>query len=291
MRHARKAVLLLCLLLATTTSTHAVDAPPIVLLWPNGAPGSEGKTDVERTNSAPTMPIQVTSVHKPSLTVYLPAKETGTGAGVIVIPGGGHRMLVMEHEGYTVGRWLSERGIAAFILKYRLAREQGSTYQVETHALADTQRAIRLVRSRAKEWDVDPARVGVLGFSAGGELAALASVRESGPIADAADPIDREGARPDFQALLYPAIPKDMTPTKDTPPAFMACGFSDRQNISEGLPSLYLLFKQAGVPTDLHVYAGAGHGFGIREGDKSPAGGWPARFREWLDDRGFLGKK
>jgi endo-1,4-beta-xylanase len=290
MRYARKPVLLLGLLLATKTTTQAADAPPTVLLWPNGAPGSESKTDVEKTTSAPTMPIQVTSVHKPSLTVYLPEKLTATGAAVIVIPGGGHRMLVMEHEGYAVGRWLSERGIAAFILKYRLAREQGSTYQIETHALADTQRAIRLVRSRAKEWDVDPARVGVLGFSAGGELAALASVRESSPIADAADAIDREGARPDFQALLYPAIPQDMTPTKDTPPAFMACGFGDRQNISEGLPSLYLLFKQAGVPTDLHVYAGAGHGFGIREGDKSPAGGWPARFREWLDDRGFLGK-
>jgi len=291
MRHVGKAVLLLGLLLATTTTTRAAGTPPTVLLWTNGAPGSEGKTDLEKTSSAPTMPIQVTSVHKPSLTLYLPEKATATGAGVIVIPGGGHRMLVMEHEGYAVGRWLSERGIAAFILKYRLAREEGSTYQVETHALADTQRAIRMVRSKAKEWDVDPARVGVLGFSAGGELAALASIRESGPVADAADSIDRQGARPDFQALLYPAIPKDMKPTKDTPPAFLACGFGDRQNISEGLPNLYLLFKQAGVPTDLHVYAGAGHGFGIRDGDKSPASAWPARFREWLDDRGFLGKK
>jgi endo-1,4-beta-xylanase len=179
-------------------------------------------------------------------------------------------------------------GLRAYL--YRLAREEGSTYQVETHALGDTQRAIRLVRRNAKEWGIDKAKVGVLGFSAGGELAALASYREP-VLLNASDPIDQESSRPDFQALLYPAIPKDMKPVKDSPPAFLACGFGDRQNISEGLPNLYLLFKQAGVRTDLHVYAGAGHGFGIRETDKTPAAAWPARFREWLDDQGFLGKK
>jgi len=278
------------LLLLLAPFARAADAP-VVLLWPNGAPGSEGKTEPEKVKSAPSMPIQVTSVHKPSLTVYLPTKETATGAAVIVIPGGGHRMLVMEHEGYAVARWLSERGIAAFILKYRLARDEGSTYTVEGHALQDTQRAIRLVRHRATEWGVDPTRVGVLGFSAGGELAALASVRFAGLLGDGIDAVDARPSRPDFQALIYPAIPKEMKPDKDTPPAFLACGFGDRQNISEGLPSLYLLFKQAGVPTDLHVYAGAGHGFGIRDTDKSPAAGWPFRFREWLDDQGFLKKK
>ncbi len=286
----KKHALALTLPLAATASPAEDKTKPTVLLWKDGAPGSEGQTAEERTTSAATMPIQVTSVHKPSLTVYLPSKETRTNAAVVVIPGGGHRMLVMEHEGYAVARWLSERGIAAFILKYRLARDAGSPYQVETHALADTQRAIRLVRHDAKEWGVDPKRVGVLGFSAGGELAALASYKDSVFIKEA-DPIDQQSSRPDFQALIYPAIPKDMKPTKDTPPAFLACGFGDRQNISEGLPNLYLLFKQAGVPTDLHVYAGAGHGFGIRETDKTPASGWPARFREWLDDRGFLGKE
>jgi endo-1,4-beta-xylanase len=284
-----RATLLLRLLMAAPV-VHAADAPNIVLLWPNGAPGSEGKTEAERPSATSTQLSAVTNVHKPSLTAYLPKREAATGAAIVIIPGGGHRMLAIEHEGYAVGRWFSERGIMGLVVKYRLAREEGSTYEVETHALGDVQRAIRLARHNAKEWGIDPRRVGVLGFSAGGELAALSSYRDP-VLTNANDPIDKESSRPDFQGLIYPAIPKDMKPTKDMPPAFLACGFGDRQNISEGLPSLYLLFKQAGVPADLHVYAGAGHGFGIRDTDKSPAGGWPARMREWLDDRGFLTPK
>jgi acetyl esterase/lipase len=274
-----------------TPEAAAADAKPAtLLLWPSGAPGSEGLSDEEKSSTTSTGLHSITNVHKPSLTLYLPNKDSNTKAAVIIIPGGGHRMLAIDHEGHAVGRWLQDRGIAGLVLKYRLAREAGSSYVVETHALGDTQRAIRLARKNAKEWGIDPAKVGVLGFSAGGELAALASYREP-VLTIATDPIDKESSRPDFQALIYPAIPKDMAPTKDSPPAFLACGFGDRQNISEGLPNLYLLFKQAGVKTDLHVYAGAGHGFGIRDTDKSPAAGWPARFREWLDDQGFLAKK
>jgi len=157
-------------------------AVPVVLLWPNGAPGSDGKTSPEKVENG-----RVTSVHQPSLTLYLPAKAKATGAAVVVIPGGGHRMLAIDHEGHAVGRWLSERGIAGFVLKYRLAREEGSTYTIEGHALPDTQRAVRLVRSRAAEWGVDPARVGVLGFSAGGELAQQVSQRPADGTANAAD--------------------------------------------------------------------------------------------------------
>ena len=146
------------------------------------------------------------------------------------------------------------------------------------------------MRRNAQAWGIDGTKVGVLGFSAGGELAALASYKDA-VLTKENDAVDAQSSRPDFQALIYPAIPKDIKPTKDSPPAFLACGFGDRQNIAEGLPNLYLLFKQAGVKTDLHVYAGAGHGFGIRETDKSPAAGWPGQFRAWLDDQGFLAKK
>jgi endo-1,4-beta-xylanase len=255
----------------------------VVPLWPKGAPGSEGKTAPEKVENG-----RVTSVHQPSLTVYLPPKEKATGAGVVVIPGGGHRMLAIDHEGYAVASWLRDRGIAGFVLKYRLAREEGSTYTIVDHALRDTQRALRLVRSRAAEWGVDPVRVGVVGFSAGGELAQLVSQRPADGTADAEDAVERQNARPAFQALIYPGRSQDIVPMPDSPPVFLACGYKDRPDISEGLANVYLAFKKAGVPAELHVYAGAGHGFGIRETDKTPAASWPDRFREWLVDRGFV---
>ncbi len=259
---------------------------PVAALWPSGAPGSEGKTDPEKVEAG-----RVSRIHNPTLTAYLPAKATATGAAVVILPGGGHRFLAIDHEGHAVGRWLADHGIAGFVLKYRLAREEGSTYQVAAHALPDTLRALRLVRHRAADWGLDPARIGVLGFSAGGELAALSAVRYDVGDPIAPDPIDRQSSRPDFHALIYPGIPADMKITKETPPVFLACGYDDRQNISEGLATLYLAYKQAGVRAELHIYAGAGHGFGLREKDVNPAAAWPARMREWLADRGFLQAK
>lgn len=274
-------------------STFAAMAaePQVVLLWPNGAPGSEGKTAEESVRIAqPGGDHVISSVHKPSITVYLPAKESSTGAAVVILPGGGHNSLWVDHEGYNVAKWLSDHGVAGVVLKYRLAREKDSTYKVERESLQDTQRGIRLVRHRAAEWGIDPERVGVMGFSAGGELAALASVRYE-PMEGATDPIDRENAKPSFQALIYPAIPRDMTLTKDIPPAFLACGENDRQNISQGLPELYIALKKAGASAELHVYTGVGHGFGLREGRSGPVMLWPVRFREWMDARGLLKRK
>jgi acetyl esterase/lipase len=230
------------------------------------------------------------SIHHPSLTVYLPAKDHATGAAVLVCPGGGHRELWLDHEGYNVAQWLADHGVAAFILKYRLAREEGSTYQVEKESLADAQRALRVIRQRASEWGVDPARVGIIGFSAGGELAALASRKFDQGNATASDLIDRENSRPAFQALVYPGNANTIVPVKDSPPAFLVCGFDDRPDISEGIANIYLAFKRAGVPAELHIYTGAGHGFGLRAKNTFPAGAWPQRFHEWLDERGFLKK-
>lgn len=264
--------------------------PAEIPLWPNGAPGSEGKTASEIVEKSANGERKVWSIHQPSLTPYLPAKDKATGAAVIIAPGGAHRFLCVDHEGYNVAQWLSDRGIAAFVLKNRLAKETNSTYRIEIEALADTQRAVRLVRSRANEWNINPQSVGVMGFSAGGELAALVSARFDAGKADSTDAVERVSCKPDFQALIYPGRSRDIQPTKEQPPVFLACGYGDRQDISEGLAELYLRYKRAGVPAELHIYSAAGHGFGLRDSSKGAVAGWPARFSEWLGDRGFLKK-
>ncbi len=270
---------------AILVTAAAAAEPPVIALWSGMAPGSEGRTSEEAVRITPAGERVVTSVHKPSITVYLPPKNSATGNAVVIAPGGGHRELWTDHEGHNVAKWLSGRGVAAFVLKYRLAREKESSYTIEGHSLADTQRAIRLVRSRASEWNIQPDRIGVMGFSAGGELAALAATRHDEGAAAAADPIDRLSSKPAFQVLVYPAIPRDIKLSKETPPAFLVCGENDRQNISQGLPELYLALKRAGASAELHVYAGAGHGFGLRESNQAAVSTWIARFREWLDGR------
>jgi acetyl esterase/lipase len=283
---ARRLILLLLLLAG---SAFAQNAP--ILLWPNGAPGSEGKTAGEAVRVTENGEHIVSSVHRPSITPFLPSKENATGAAVIIAPGGGHRELWMDHEGYNVARWLSQHGVAAFVLKYRLALDNGSTYTIEGSALADIQRAVRLVRRRASEWGINPEHIGVMGFSAGGELAAMASTRYDAGVAGAADPIESESSKPAFQALLYPAIPHNMSLSKQTPPAFLVCGEDDRPDIAEGLPQLYLSLKQAGVSAELHILARSGHGFGVRPGNRPPVSDWPQLFVEWLDVQGMLEHK
>src|SRR5258708_6630029 len=236
----------LCLaVVARTAEDH-----PVVPLWPSGAPGSEArKTEPEKNGNASGSNIN--NIHNPSITVYLPTKDRATGCAVIVAPGGGHSNLAIQHEGYNVAQWLADHGIAAFILKYRLARDAANPagtpqpYTIEGTALADGLRAIRLVRSHAKEWGINPAAVGIIGFSAGGEVVALTAMRPEVGNPDATDPVERENSRPDFQGLIYPGQSGKIVPTKESPPAFLACGFDDRPDISEGLAKVYLLFKQA----------------------------------------------
>jgi acetyl esterase/lipase len=177
-----------------------------VLLWPDGAPGSEGKTAPERwiEGGTPDAFHRVTDIHKPSITAFLPPKDKATGAAFLIAPGGAHRYLVVDLEGEFVARKLNEMGVAAFVLKSRLAKAEGSTYKADVESLADMQRAVRVVRDRAKEWGVDVTRVGVMGFSAGGYLAALAENRGDAGRADAADPAERMSSKPDFAVLGYP---------------------------------------------------------------------------------------
>lgn len=274
------ALLRLSSLFLLLTSASAESLP----LWPNGAPGSESRKDepekMEKSN--------ITNVHQPSLTPYLPEAGKATGTAVIICPGGGHAKLCVGHEGFALGEWFQQQGIAAFVLKYRLSKEPGSTYTLEGHSMDDTRRAIRLVRSRAKEWGIKPDRVGILGFSAGGELAAYSAMWPKVGDPAAADVIEREDSRPDFQGLIYPGKSGTFTAEKGMPPVFIACGYGDRPDIAEGMASLYLKYKAAGVKSELHIYSNAGHGFGYRPGTKTAAGAWVDRFKEWLVDSGLL---
>lgn len=262
-----------------------------ILLWPNGAPGSEGKNSPEKVRMSDQGDSVVSGVHHPSLRPYLPAADKATGIAVIIAPGGGHSELWISHEGYAPAKWMQAHGIAAFVLKYRLAKETGSTYTVDKDELADIQRAIRLVRSRAKEWGIDTARIGVMGFSAGGELAGLAAMRFGASDPNAKDPVDRESDKPDFQALIYPGNIPRLEVNASSPPVFIAAGNNDRADISEGTAQLYLKYKQAKIPAELHIYANTGHGFGMRESNKGAITLWPEELRLWLMDIGMLRAK
>ena len=269
-----------------------------VPLWANGAPGSEGKTAPEVVTTDADGERSVTTVNNPSLAPYLVRGPRGASAtpvaAIIIAPGGGHYKLTMDDEGYDVAKYLSGHGVAAFVLKYRLAHEPGSTYTVDGDEMHDIQRAIRMVKARASEWGVDPARVGVMGFSAGGELAIKAATRYDDGNPAATDPIDRPSDKPAFQVLMYPG---GLTPeieakvTKDTPPAFLLCGADDRDNIAQQLPELFIALKKAGVSAELHEYAGVGHGFGLRLSQNGGLAHWPELLLQWTDTRGLLHAK
>ena len=273
----------LLLTFALCTTLTATESP--ILLWPNGAPGSEGKTGDEVVTASASGELTVTNIHRPSIAPYLPSKETATGTAVIIAPGGGHKLLCTTHEGSNVAEWLAAHGIAAFVLKYRLAAAPGSTYTVDDHAVADLHRAVQLVRNRAAEWNIQSSKVGVMGFSAGGEVCAIGSMNFHPGNPEAVDALEKFSDRPDFQALIYPGRSSRIVPFKDSPPAFLVASANDRQDISEGLVKVYLDFKKVGVPVELHLYSSGGHGFGYRPGKSSPVDAWIVRFHEWLGDR------
>jgi acetyl esterase/lipase len=263
--------------------------PLVIPLWENGAPGAKAyRSQPERPVTGHTADGWIENVNDPSLTVYLPAEGTATGSAIVVAPGGGHRMLAADHEGHAVGRWLAEHGIVGAVLKYRLYKQVGSPYH-RGDAIADGERAVRVVRSHADEWHVRPDRIGFMGFSAGGDLTLAVGRESDSGDAAAGDPIERASSRPDFQVPIYPGGVKDSIPqvTSETLPTLLICAVDDRDDIAAGLPELYLAMRTAGVPVELHIYGSGGHGFGIRPGSKA-VNHWPGRLVDWMHDIGKL---
>jgi len=255
-----------------------------VRLWPDGAPGAESAPEVSEASGNPKLPKRFTVVHYPSIFVFLPPKESANGAAVVVAPGGGHSQLVIDKEGWEIADWLNKNGIAAFVLKYRLARAAGSHYTVQEHALSDAARALRTVRQRAKEWGVDSSRIGFMGFSAGGEVAALIGTRFDAGNDSASDAIERASSRPDFAIVVYPGFrPGTITVPKDAPPMFLVCSDDDRSHVVTTV-NLYLDLEKQGVSSEMHIYASGGHGFGMRE-SPLPVSSWPDRLKQWMADR------
>jgi acetyl esterase/lipase len=264
------------------------------LLWPGGAPNAVGDTDAD----------------KPSITFYPPPVEKATKTAVIVCPGGGYGTLALDHEGLQVANWLNSQGIAAFVLRYRIAPR----YR-HPAPLQDAQRAIRTVRARANEWQVAPDRIGIIGFSAGGHLTSTAATHFDKGDPDSEDPIERVGCRPDFAVLVYPVISfttpythlgskknllgenpaaelvenlsNEKQVTAETPPVFLVHTNEDGPVPPENSVLFYLALRKAGVPTELHIYEKGRHGLGLGQSDPAFVT-WPSHCITWLRGRGLL---
>lgn len=264
---------------------NAQAAPQVIPLWSNGAPGSEARREEPETRPHPW---SIAHIENPSLTVYLPPLGTANGTAVVIAPGGGHTELVIDEEGAKPAKFLNSLGITAFVLKYRLFREPGSGLTFERDTRADTYRAMRLVRSRAAEWGVDPNRVGMLGFSAGGENLSLAAFGPGPGDPNAPDPVDRLDERPNFAMWVYPGplgIP-DALPA-GAPPAFLLVANDDDH--SKTVLDLAAKYRQAQIPIELHILSGGGHGFNMGDRSKlSAVRHWPDRLAEWLRDQGLI---
>jgi len=287
----RSASLVIVAFLARPAFTADIERGQEIRLWSNGAPGSENETapEVFEAGSNPNLPKRFTVVHYPSIYAFPAAKENANGAAVVIAPGGGHSQLVIDKEGWDIADWLNKNGISAFVLKYRLARAPGSHYTVDRDALADATRAMRTVRSRAKEWNVDPARIGFMGFSAGGEVAALIATRFDNGNDSSMDAVDRASSRPDFAVIVYPGFrPGTITVPKDAPQSFLVCADDDRSHVVT-TTNLYLDFEKQNVSAELHIYAAGGHGFGMRA-NPHPVASWPDRLHDWMVDRKIVAR-
>jgi len=278
--------------------------PEPVPLWPAEAPGEKGDIGEEKDMTKPKdglvagrPVIRLGNVSKPTITLYRPPKEKDTGASVVVCPGGGYSILALDLEGTEICEWLNSIGVTGVLLKYRVPARKGR--EKHAAALEDAQRALGLVRFHAKEWDLDPHRVGILGFSAGGHLCAMASTAYESRSYPPVDDADKESCRPDFAVLVYPAwlvakgdvttLAPEIKVTPNTSPAFIVMTEDDPIKI-ECAMGYGLALKNAKVPAELHLYPKGGHGYGMRP-TADDVTRWPERAAEWMKTQGWLTPK
>lgn len=282
-----KYILISCGLVFITHFLHAQPKPVIEHLWKNGAPGFEKyKNEPEQAKD-----YWVKHIYNPSITVFLPDTDKATGTAILVCPGGGHRELVYNAEGRDCALFLNKIGVAAMVLKYRLAKEDDSPFTLD-NTQQDAYRAMRLIRENAAQWKVNPDKVGVMGFSAGGEVAAMIAYSNGNGNPGAADPVDRLNGKPDFQILIYPGpagIP-DTLPA-DAPPAFMLAAIGD-PCCSAPLIKLIKEYHDQHLSAELHIYAQGTHAFNM--GQRSTfqtLKTWPDRLTDWMLDNKLLEKR
>lgn len=281
------ALLLVCLAMATASA-----AEPITWnIWPGQPPGDEAQIgpEFDRTGAdgrlvAGRRVIRLTNVSVPTVAIFKPEPEVDTGAAVVIAPGGGHTILAYDLEGTEIAAWLNSIGLTGIVLKYRVpSRDPDQRWLA---AAQDGQRAMSLVRGRADEIGIDPDRIGIIGFSAGGtpvRYAALVRERLYEPV----DRYDAMSFRPDFAAPIYSGgVPEGATITEESPPFFMVIAHDDRDR-SVAVAELYIALKQAGVSAELHIYESGGHGYGLRS-TELPVTTWPARMEEWMRQLGLL---
>jgi acetyl esterase/lipase len=268
-----------CCLLAQTDSI-------VLHLWEKGAPGFES-----RRNEAEKGDLYISNVHNPSITVYLPDKAKATGAAVLIMPGGGHRILVINSEGREPAKFFTNLGIAAIVLKYRLARDTISPYKLEVHAPQDALRAMRLIRSKASSWGIDPQRLGMMGFSAGGEVVDMTAFQSGLGNQSATDAVERQPAKPNFIILVYPGplgVPSSIA--ADAPTAFLVAANED-VCCSPPIVSLLQQYRKAGVPVEAHIFSHGNHAFnmGLRSTYQSLKD-WPRNLAAWIADSNYFKK-
>ena len=271
------------IIIAIPMAVMAQETTQVIHLWTNGAPGFESLKDIPELAAS----YWVKNVNNPSVTVFLPPKEKATGAAVILCPGGGFSELGFIPEGINAAKFFNSIGVAAFALKYRLPRETNSVYTME-NPHEDGLRAMRLVRSRASEWGIDTNRIGMVGFSAGGEVTSMVAFGDTDGIANATDPIDQVNARPDFIVEIYPGgagIPQTLP--ANAPPAFLLV--ADDDNHTDSVFKIFALYRAAKIPVEVHVFAKGQHAFNMGTNSKlTTIKGWPQRLADWMGDNNIL---